>query len=141
MSLATTLMMGCTPWWLGGFREPLSGRNRIDSNRFHFINTHSLATTECRRRILGHVLSSAGESKGGDEFIEDEKKKNRDMKESNNAVVRSSVRIEICDADHGENILSERGEIIFQGASPSTKQATLEWKEPPRRALLLVKVQ
>ncbi len=140
MLLSATLMMGCTPWGAVGFRELLCGRNRLDNNRFHFINTRALVTAQGRRRrISGHFVSSVGETKGGEAFIiKDEKMEQHDVKQSSDAV-RSSVRLKICYTDHGEEILSERGEIFFKGAS--TKQATLEWKEPPRRALLLVKVQ
>ncbi len=75
--------------------------------------------------------------------VEKEKKsvktKQNRLKQSCVNDMRSRVRLQISDTDHGKEILSESGEIYFQGTS--TRQATLEWKEPPRRALLLMKVR
>ncbi len=142
VSLSAALVIGFIPWGTVGFRELLCGK-RLDNNNV-FIDTRDLVMSQDRRRILGrHFLFSVGETNGGGELIKEEKEKGDKMKQhrikQSSNDFRSSVRLQICDTDHGQEILSERGERYFQGTS--TKQATLEWKEPPRQALLLMKVQ
>ncbi len=145
--VSVALVIVCIPWGTIGFRELLCGR-RLDTNNA-FIDTRNLVMPQDRRRrmLQYQFLLSVKETNGGMEMIKEEKEKGDDkmkqqhhgMNQSSNDLKSSSVSLQICDTDHGKEILSERGEIYFQGGS--SNQAMLEWKKPPRRALLLMKVQ